>query len=137
MFFFFFSSRRRHTRFRNVTGVQTCALPIWSIEARSQRPGHLARHGTAQRQSDEVDREIRWDLEAEVENIDAQRPAAACGDGASLAGVVLDLEGARAVVVKRAEDVHRATVAIEVLVERDRRGELRGPRLGQGAYAAL
>ena len=23
-----FSSRRRHTRFRNVTGVQTCALPI-------------------------------------------------------------------------------------------------------------
>src|ERR1043166_7333468 len=27
---FFFSSRRRHTRFRNVTGVQTCALPIWA-----------------------------------------------------------------------------------------------------------
>src|ERR1043166_7817778 len=26
--FFFFSTRRRHTRFRNVTGVQTCALPI-------------------------------------------------------------------------------------------------------------
>src|ERR1043166_5833586 len=30
--FFFFSSRRRHTRFRNVTGVQTCALPIWRRE---------------------------------------------------------------------------------------------------------
>src|SRR6056300_539764 len=28
--FFFFSSRRRHTRFLNVTGVQTCALPIQS-----------------------------------------------------------------------------------------------------------
>src|SRR5210317_2192925 len=27
-FVFFFSSRRRHTRFLNVTGVQTCALPI-------------------------------------------------------------------------------------------------------------
>src|SRR6059058_493091 len=26
---FFFSSRRRHTRCRYVTGVQTCALPIW------------------------------------------------------------------------------------------------------------
>src|SRR3546814_18842220 len=26
--FFFFSSRRRHTRFALVTGVQTCALPI-------------------------------------------------------------------------------------------------------------
>src|SRR6056300_741111 len=25
---FLFSSRRRHTRFLNVTGVQTCALPI-------------------------------------------------------------------------------------------------------------
>src|ERR1043166_2614837 len=32
IFFFFFSSRRRHTRFRNVTGVQTCALPIWLWE---------------------------------------------------------------------------------------------------------
>src|SRR6056297_3685571 len=27
-FCFFFSSRRRHTRFSGVTGVQTCALPI-------------------------------------------------------------------------------------------------------------
>src|SRR5881296_4461559 len=29
LFFFFFSSRRRHTRCCCVTGVQTCALPIW------------------------------------------------------------------------------------------------------------
>src|SRR3546814_4175811 len=28
-FFFVFSSRRRHTRCALVTGVQTCALPIW------------------------------------------------------------------------------------------------------------
>src|SRR3546814_2933665 len=28
--YFFFSSRRRHTRCALVTGVQTCALPIWS-----------------------------------------------------------------------------------------------------------
>src|SRR3546814_7859862 len=28
---FFFSSRRRHTRCALVTGVQTCALPIYSI----------------------------------------------------------------------------------------------------------
>ena len=26
---FFFSSRRRHTRYISVTGVQTCALPIY------------------------------------------------------------------------------------------------------------
>src|SRR3546814_2888644 len=32
---FFFSSRRRHTRCALVTGVQTCALPIWS---RGQSP---------------------------------------------------------------------------------------------------
>src|SRR6056297_3836065 len=32
--FFFFSSRRRHTRFSGVTGVQTCALPILA----SRRP---------------------------------------------------------------------------------------------------
>src|SRR3546814_19765952 len=28
--FFIFSSRRRHTRCALVTGVQTCALPIWA-----------------------------------------------------------------------------------------------------------
>src|SRR3546814_19942609 len=30
-FFFFFSSRRRHTRCALVTGVQTCALPIFPM----------------------------------------------------------------------------------------------------------
>src|SRR3546814_8029576 len=32
MLFFFFSSRRRHTRCALVTGVQTCALPIYLID---------------------------------------------------------------------------------------------------------
>src|SRR3546814_20758835 len=31
MLFFFFSSRRRHTRCALVTGVQTCALPIYIV----------------------------------------------------------------------------------------------------------
>src|SRR3546814_4115297 len=31
--FFFFSSRRRHTRCALVTGVQTCALPIFPLAA--------------------------------------------------------------------------------------------------------
>src|SRR3546814_9541314 len=36
---FFFSSRRRHTRCALVTGVQTCALPIYSIPgSRACRP---------------------------------------------------------------------------------------------------
>src|SRR5881397_4226286 len=30
---FFFSSRRRHTRWLNVTGVKTCALPIFHRDA--------------------------------------------------------------------------------------------------------
>src|SRR3546814_1992513 len=30
---FFFSSRRRHTRCALVTGVQTCALPIYEVAA--------------------------------------------------------------------------------------------------------
>src|SRR3546814_6633378 len=30
-FVFFFSSRRRHTRCALVTGVQTCALPIYTV----------------------------------------------------------------------------------------------------------
>src|SRR3546814_5653947 len=31
LIFFFFSSRRRHTRCALVTGVQTCALPIYRL----------------------------------------------------------------------------------------------------------
>src|SRR3546814_3634374 len=37
---FFFSSRRRHTRCALVTGVQTCALPIWG-EGQLLRRGDL------------------------------------------------------------------------------------------------
>src|SRR3546814_11919125 len=35
--FFFFSSRRRHTRCALVTGVQTCALPIWGKASETKR----------------------------------------------------------------------------------------------------
>src|SRR3546814_10784913 len=37
-FFFFFSSRRRHTRCALVTGVQTCALPIYTPTPCSRGP---------------------------------------------------------------------------------------------------
>src|SRR3546814_17005485 len=42
--FFFFSSRRRHTRCALVTGVQTCALPIYPI--------HLATGNKYQKETD-------------------------------------------------------------------------------------
>src|SRR3546814_939245 len=38
--FFFFSSRRRHTRCALVTGVQTCALPIYALEQLVEKMEH-------------------------------------------------------------------------------------------------
>src|SRR3546814_8617074 len=43
--FFFFSSRRRHTRCALVTGVQTCALPIWAHDPRDRLPDRNRRAG--------------------------------------------------------------------------------------------
>src|SRR3546814_1396699 len=48
---FCFSSRRRHTRCALVTGVQTCALPIWvstygtGVETRTSMPDDRPVHG--------------------------------------------------------------------------------------------
>src|SRR3546814_1673027 len=42
---FFFSSRRRHTRCALVTGVQTCALPIFYFALGSLRPTTENRFG--------------------------------------------------------------------------------------------
>src|SRR3546814_16798308 len=39
---FFFSSRRRHTSCALVTGVQTCALPIWLRSMRTVDAGRIA-----------------------------------------------------------------------------------------------
>src|SRR3546814_8754680 len=49
---FFLSSRRRHTRCALVTGVQTCALPIWPRAARA--PPRIA-EPPATRAGDEAD----------------------------------------------------------------------------------
>src|SRR3546814_4898448 len=43
---FFFSSRRRHTRCALVTGVQTCALPIYRTECNQVQQINEARFGT-------------------------------------------------------------------------------------------
>src|SRR3546814_15035816 len=47
---FFFSSRRRHTRCALVTGVQTCALPIYVVIGKLKQTGGepiVARFGNA------------------------------------------------------------------------------------------
>src|SRR3546814_1107964 len=51
-FVFFFSSRRRHTRCALVTGVQTCALPIYSClpELEVDHPDAVALVSLRQRQ---------------------------------------------------------------------------------------
>src|SRR3546814_8206242 len=53
---FFFSSRRRHTRCALVTGVQTCALPIYPDFAESRYP--LSRANPRRRHSRLWRREI-------------------------------------------------------------------------------
>src|SRR3546814_9929627 len=40
--YFFFSSRRRHTRCALVTGVQTCALPIFKVHGPFQNLQRIA-----------------------------------------------------------------------------------------------
>src|SRR3546814_2716677 len=47
-FFFFFSSRRRHTRCALVTGVQTCALPIYGFAPAIDRHAMLYDAGCAE-----------------------------------------------------------------------------------------
>src|SRR3546814_6011098 len=57
VFFFFFSSRIRHTRCALVTGVQTCALPIFLV--RHPGPHDLSRVGLAVELRRVVDRAFR------------------------------------------------------------------------------
>src|SRR3546814_17112830 len=48
MLFFFFSSRRRHTRCALVTGVQTCALPIFALLVAAGRGARSGLNGPKQ-----------------------------------------------------------------------------------------
>src|SRR3546814_2230247 len=68
---FFFSSRMRHTRCALVTGVQTCALPIYGDEARRAVGAQLARAV-----AEHVVEETAAAAPAEARTGDGQRPAA-------------------------------------------------------------
>src|SRR3546814_8478305 len=59
---FFFSSRRRHTRCALVTGVQTCALPIY-LWPGAELAGAEQRHDLAQRSAHPHRRRRRADAE--------------------------------------------------------------------------
>src|SRR3546814_2393517 len=59
--FFCFSSRRRHTRCALVTGVQTCALPIYGL-SRQQWKTEKARLRAAGSQLDDPELEARLQI---------------------------------------------------------------------------
>src|SRR3546814_21167303 len=52
MYLFFFASRRRHTRCALVTGVQTCAIPIWLARERDATGEHRLDQLPARREVD-------------------------------------------------------------------------------------
>ena len=56
--FFFFSSRRRHTRYISVTGVQTCALPICYMRLLELVAGPKTRAEALSTLSDFADRRL-------------------------------------------------------------------------------
>src|SRR3989442_3002836 len=53
--FFFFFQAEDGIRYADVTGVQTCALPIW-IEARAEASLHVSRGSLAERRQSELER---------------------------------------------------------------------------------
>src|SRR3546814_14753349 len=57
---FFFSSRRRHTRCALVTGVQTCALPICSIQGSVSSTPAIARSSPAGRAKSQRAHSLEW-----------------------------------------------------------------------------
>src|SRR3546814_5951368 len=69
---FFFSSRRRHTRCALVTGVQTCALPIYSYpeESQSAAASDLDMASATSAQSEQGD-----PADAEAGNISEEQPS--------------------------------------------------------------
>src|SRR3546814_5455946 len=94
--FFFFSSRRRHTRCALVTGVQTCALPIFLFgpagmrALNRQRGDALPRHGAGLVERD--------GLHARRADVDAQEHQGTKGSivgmvpsGLNLSSVILTL----------------------------------------------
>src|SRR3546814_1778597 len=65
-FWFFFSSRRRHTRCALVTGVQTCALPIYQEKLKAARPDALIMHPGPMNRGVEIDSLVADDISRSV-----------------------------------------------------------------------
>src|SRR3546814_9257342 len=82
-FYFFFSSRRRHTRCALVTGVQTCALPIYlgvPVHRVALEPVELDAVGRLDAGGDHGERlrEVVVELCPELERSEARRVGKEC-----------------------------------------------------------
>src|SRR3546814_7288125 len=73
---FFFSSRRRHTRCALVTGVQTCALPIYLAQLHALA-GALLEYETLS--GDEIKKLIAGEDLGRADNDAGAQPVAAAG----------------------------------------------------------
>src|SRR3546814_2894507 len=72
--FFFFSSRRRHTRCALVTGVQTCALPIFDRRLNPGGKSLANRQRFLRRAKALVQRAVRESLkDRSIKDLDQQR----------------------------------------------------------------
>src|SRR3546814_1179601 len=84
---FYFSSRRRHTICALVTGVQTCALPIYALEsAQEERQGEAASHQARIVELERENGELRVMLHALLLGVEA-------GSRDTLAGTLRDQIG--------------------------------------------
>src|SRR3546814_10377219 len=85
--FFFFSSRRRHTRCALVTGVQTCALPIFPAGGSGRPHAAPRRDRCAERGLKHLK---RWQERSLLEADERQPPVAAhsgCNSGGAPGGL--------------------------------------------------
>src|SRR3546814_5742670 len=76
---FFFSSRRRHTRCALVTGVQTCALPIYKIDHQRHGEDRAAAAYEAEREADDAARQTAKQILERIE----RHPPEPIGRGAA------------------------------------------------------
>src|SRR3546814_2927973 len=74
--FFFFSSRRRHTRCALVTGVQTCALPIFRSPVIALAPNRFTSRGYCPIRSRRPVHEVSATAASAVLSAAAESPAA-------------------------------------------------------------
>src|SRR3546814_7836303 len=97
--FFFFSSRRRHTRCALVTGVQTCALPIFANGYEDERS--LGRRIKAMEAwlADpkllEPDADAEYAAVIEIDLADIHEPIVACPNDPDDVKTLSDVAGAK------------------------------------------